>query len=69
MRASRADFELHVGEKKAPIEDVKAVLQTMEGAGWTIAPEPKKAQPTKTTKPKAPPKYKKPKNESEPGLL
>jgi putative SOS response-associated peptidase YedK len=63
------DWEIWLGEKEAPIEDVKAVLHTMEGAGWTIAPEPKKEKPSKASKPKASPQPKKPKGETEPGLF
>jgi len=52
--------------QEALIEDVKAVLQTMKGVGWTIAPEPKN---TSRKKPKPPPKPKKPKSEPEPNLF
>jgi putative SOS response-associated peptidase YedK len=63
------DWATWLGENGAPLDQVKAVLQTMEGVGWTIAPEPKKEKPARSTKPKAPPKPKKPKSEPEPGLF
>ena len=46
------DWEIWLGEKEAPIEQVKAAANDGR-LGWTIAPEPKKSKPTK---PKAPPK-------------
>jgi hypothetical protein len=36
-----------LGERSAETVDVKAVLKTMEGVTWTMAPEPKKPRPTK----------------------
>lgn len=60
------DWETWLGENGASPDQAKAVLQTMPGLGWTIAPEPKQAKPSK---PKASSKPKKPKSEPEPGLF
>ena len=51
------DWTTWLVETDPPLEQVKTVLQTMEGENWTIAPEPKKAKPEKprTTKPKTKP--------------
>ncbi len=57
------DWKIWLGEKDAPLDQVKSVLQTMEGENWTIAPEVK---PPKPAKPKGPPKSRKTK---EPSLL
>lgn len=57
------DWKIWLGEKDAPLDQVKSVLQTMEGENWTIAPEPKPAKPpkpAKTTKPKRAPKKSEP---------
>ncbi len=45
-----ADWTAWLGETDAPPADAKAVLRTMEGVNWTIAPEPKAPK-----KPKAKP--------------
>ena len=60
------DWEIWLGEKAAPIEQVKAVLQTMEGVGWTIVAEPKAEKPKR---PKAPPKPRKLKGDPQRGLF
>jgi len=52
------DWAVWLGENVPPLDQVKAVLRTMEGENWTIAPEPKKPKPAK---PKGPPKPRKPK--------
>lgn len=43
-----ADWETWLGENDASPEQAKAVLRTMEGVRWSIAPEPKKPKATKT---------------------
>jgi putative SOS response-associated peptidase YedK len=60
------DWAIWLGEKDAPLDQIKSVLRTTEGGGWTIAPEPKAEKPTKT---KTPPKSKKVEREPEPGLF
>lgn len=37
-----------LGERSAETADVKAVLKTMEGVRWTVAPERKKPRPRKS---------------------
>jgi putative SOS response-associated peptidase YedK len=36
-----ADWSTWLGETDAPAADAKAVLRTMDGVNWTMAPEPK----------------------------
>jgi hypothetical protein len=49
------DWKIWLGEKKAPVEDAKVILKTMDGVGWTISPEPKKAKSSRASGPKARP--------------
>lgn len=44
------DWCLWLGQDRAPLDDIKAVLQTLEGVSWKTAPEPKR----KPEKPKPP---------------
>jgi putative SOS response-associated peptidase YedK len=44
-----ADWPTWLGENDATPEQAKAVLRTMEGVNWQIAPEAKKAKTAKTT--------------------
>jgi putative SOS response-associated peptidase YedK len=46
-----ADWSTWLGEIDATPEQAKAVLRTMEGVNWTIAPEVKKPKPHKDTQP------------------
>jgi len=48
------DWAIWLGEKDAPLDQVKSVLQTMEGENWTIAPEvkPKPPKPPSPAKPR-----------------
>lgn len=55
-----ADWETWLGQNNAPAERAKAVLKTMEGVNWKIAPEKKSREP-KPEKPKKP--------DPQPGLL
>jgi len=56
------DWAIWLGEKDVPLDQVKSVLQTMEGENWTIAPEvkppkpprPKSGKPKRSTKPTEP---------------
>ncbi len=45
-----ADWQTWLGENDATPEQAKAVLKTMEGVNWKIAPEQKKAKERNTTK-------------------
>ncbi len=62
------DWATWLGEKDVPLDQVKSVLQTMEGEGWTIAPEERPAKPPKPPKPKSD-KPKRSKKPAEPTLF
>jgi len=55
-----------LGETDVTPDQAKALLKTMEGVTWKVAPEPKKPKEAKPPKPEKP-KTKKP--EPEPGLF
>jgi putative SOS response-associated peptidase YedK len=50
-----ADWATWLSENDATPEQAKAVLRTMEGVKWSIAPELKKAKDRNTTKARAKP--------------
>ena len=60
-----AEWKTWLGENDATPEQAKAVLRTMEGVNWKIAPEPKKAKERNTTKARPKPENREP----EPGLF
>ncbi len=39
------DWELWLGETRAPLEEVKATLKTMDGVSWKMEPERKAEYP------------------------
>lgn len=45
-----ADWKTWLGENGSTPEQAKAVLRTMEGVNWKIAPEPNKVRERNTTK-------------------
>ena len=49
-----ADRATWLGENDATPEQAKAVLRTMEGVNWQIAPEPKRAKAGKKLEPGEP---------------
>jgi hypothetical protein len=49
-----SDWATWLGENDAAPEQAKAVLRTMEGVHWQLAPEPKKAKSEKKPAPDKP---------------
>jgi len=48
------DWARWLGEVPTAPDEAKAVLKTMEGVNWKMAPEPKKPKPAKPSKPATP---------------